>query len=494
MSFTSGMRAADRQPATDIVEDIYTLSPLQQGMLFHILSRPAETLYFDQTVALLEGELDLRAFRRAWERVLERHAALRTAFQWEGLAKPVQVVYRHATLNLKVEDWRPLSENVRNARLEALLHEDRRRGFDLTRPPLFRLRLLQEGRERYRLIWSVSHLLVDAWCSTVVLEEVLRLYGAACKNEFLLLPPPVPYREYVAWLKGQDLGPAERFWRRYLEGLGEPLQLTGGGSGENADGGPGKGFRREVATIPAETTERLRLLARRWKLTLNTVVQGACAMAFSSLSRRWDFAVGVTLSGRSAPLKGVEGIVGPFVNTLPVRFRLSPEERAVRWLRRHQEQQLELRQHEHTPLQNVLCWSSRKESRDLFEAIFVFQNVESGERWEEAGLRVGERRFSGRPHYPLTITATPSRELTLEAAYDVSLFSLATVTSCLDRMRFFLNALSEREHWSIGRLVEESQREDLQLRRRRRERRRDSNSGRLKDTRPIPIPLSLEET
>ncbi len=151
------------------IENIYPLSPMQQGMLFHTLLAPEAAHYFEQVSYRLEGELDAEAMRGAWQRVVDRHEALRTGFLWEDLDEPLQVVLGKVKLPFTVEDWRALSEPVQRQRLDAFLQADRRAGFDLNVPPLMRIALLRVSNEAWEVVWSHHHLLLDGWSAGYVM-------------------------------------------------------------------------------------------------------------------------------------------------------------------------------------------------------------------------------------------------------------------------------------------------------------------------------------
>jgi NRPS condensation-like uncharacterized protein len=272
------------------VEDIYPLAPMQQGMLFHSLYAPASGTYFEQMNCRLAGGLDVDAFKRAWQRAIERHAVLRTAFVWEGLDEPLQVVLREAASPFKELDWSGLPPSEQQARLEALLASERAAGFDLSRPPLMHLILIRLGAEAYEFIWSHHHALLDGWCVSILLKEVFELYRAFGAGEELRLEPAASYRDYIAWLKRQDLGRAERFWRETLKGFESPTRLTGADA-EAED----EGFERAVEEVqlPAELSAQLQALARQNQLTLNTLMQGAWALLLSRYSGERDVLFGV---------------------------------------------------------------------------------------------------------------------------------------------------------------------------------------------------------
>ena len=115
------------------IENIYPLSPMQQGMLFHSLMAPDSGVYVEQNKATLRGDLDIRAFSGAWQHLLDRHSILRTAFLWEDLDEPLQLVYRKLEMPVQTEDWSNLPADERATRLEALKREERTAGFDRLR-------------------------------------------------------------------------------------------------------------------------------------------------------------------------------------------------------------------------------------------------------------------------------------------------------------------------------------------------------------------------
>src|ERR1044071_2949916 len=201
------------------IESIYPLSPMQHGMLFHCLYAPESEVYFDQFTCTLAGDLDVEAFTRAWQKVVDRHQVLRTSFVWERCEKPLQVVQRRVKLPLEQQDWRALEESQQQEQLEALIQADRDRGFDLSRAPLMRQILIRLSDDVYQFLWSRSHLLLDGWSNPLILGDVFAYYDAFRQGKALELPAPRPYQDYIHWLQRQDVGQAERFWRPVLAGF-----------------------------------------------------------------------------------------------------------------------------------------------------------------------------------------------------------------------------------------------------------------------------------
>ncbi|MEM9135972.1 MAG: condensation domain-containing protein, partial [Cyanobacteria bacterium P01_F01_bin.42] len=149
--------------AKPVVQDIYPLSPTQQGMLFHSLYEPNSGVYAVQVGLTLKGQINLELFSQAWQKVIGRHSTLRTAFVWDDLDAPLQVVGRQAELSIATLDWQSFSPDEQAQKLEQWLEGDRTRGFNLAHAPLMRVTLIQMEPEVYRLVWSYHHLILDGW-------------------------------------------------------------------------------------------------------------------------------------------------------------------------------------------------------------------------------------------------------------------------------------------------------------------------------------------
>ena len=297
------------------IDDVYPLSPMQQGMLIHTVYAPDSGEYVvPMRVPLLE-DLDVPAFQRAWQRVVDRHQILRTSFLWEGLPEPIQVVHRQVTPTWEHHDWRELSPIGQEQRLESYLADERRRSFDFSRAPLMRLTLIQVREDSYELVWSCHHLLLDGWSLPLIVHEVFAFYEAFCESKDLQLPLPRPYRDYIAWLQEQDLSAAEAFWRERLNGFTTPTPLGVGTAVTGNMPTLEEGYDEQYVRLTEASTAALASLARRNGLTLNTLVQGAWAILLSRYSGNEDVVFGATVSGRPAALDGVESMVGLFINT-----------------------------------------------------------------------------------------------------------------------------------------------------------------------------------
>ena len=425
------------------IEDIYPLSPTQHGMLFHSLYAPESGHYIVQKRCTLSGEMNVPAFERAWQQVMDRHQVLRTAFVWEGLDEPVQVVNKRVELILHKLDWRELPAAEQQERLEAYLEAERRRGFKLSEAPLMRLALIRTSSRSYHFVWSYHHLLLDGWCNGLILSEVFTFYEAFSQGREVELKRSRPFRDYIAWLQGQDLSGAETFWRRTLEGFTAPTPLRVDQLAEHEPRAE-QGHDEESTALTLAVTESLQALSRKCHLTMNTLVQGAWALLLQRYSGETDVVFGEVVSGRPAEIKGVEAMMGVFINTLPVRVRVTPESQLIPWLERLQEQQVEAHQYEHSPLVQVQRWSQVPPGTPLFDSLLVYENypMEASLRERGGSLRVEDVASFQAANYPVTVTAAPIPNLTFNVKYDGTRFDRATVRRMLDHLRTLLEAIA----------------------------------------------------
>jgi amino acid adenylation domain-containing protein len=432
------------------LEDIYELSPLQQGLLFHTLYAPASGIYFEQFSWKLKGKLDAIAFRKAWQQVIDRHPILRTAFYWQELEKPYQVVYKQVELPWQQEDWRDLSPQERETKLNELLKRDRASGFDVSQAPLMRIYLLQLSDDTYQFIWSSHHLLLDGWSESIVFKEVYAFYQANCQGRELQLERfPTgrgcgsrPYRDYITWLQQQDLAKAEAFWREKLKGFTAPTPL-GVDRARGSLPSQEEDCDRSSLKLSAEITEFLQSLARQNQLTLNTLVQGAWALLLSRYSSESDIVFGITSSGRPTNLAEVESMVGLFVNTLPLRVQVDPEAELIPWLQQIQAQNFEMRQYEYSPLVEIQGWSDVPRGMPLFESSQVLENYPVDSAFDREinslSFEIQSAQSFEKTNDPLSLIAIPDKQLKLEIWYDTRRFELVTVRRMLGHLETLLS-------------------------------------------------------
>jgi amino acid adenylation domain-containing protein/non-ribosomal peptide synthase protein (TIGR01720 family) len=418
------------------IEDVYPLSAMQRGMLFHTLHERGVAMYVDQLSCQLEGPLDVAAFQRAWSEVLARHPGLRAAILWEGLPEPVQIVRRGAEAPWEIQDAGDLPPEEQTARIAALMARARAEPLPLSAAPLMRFALIRLGPERHRFLWTHHHILFDGWSLAILLREFFICYEAARLGRTSDLPPSRPYRDFIGWLERQDPSAADAFWRRELAGFRTPTAPMDPAR-RAAKAGHG---REQTRRVPAETTAALQALSRRLQVPQSSMLQAAWALLLSRYTGQEDVAFGITVSGRPPTLDGVEDMIGLFINTVPLRLTV-PEGSSLRaWLKALQRHQTELTAFGYTPLPQIHGYSEIPRDVPLFETLLVFQNhpLHRTLGLRAGALRIAEAELQARVSFPLALDVIPGHEILIHALYDEERYGDGAVAQILDHLTHVL--------------------------------------------------------
>ncbi|XQU70461.1 Amino acid adenylation domain-containing protein [Cupriavidus sp. H18C1] len=411
------------------IEDLYPLTPMQHGMLFHSLYAPEAGLYVNQLAITLDG-LDADRFRSAWDETVARHEILRTGFVWiDGQA--MQAVYRQVPSPVRIDAERDWNESA----CENVALEERKLAFALDTAPLMRVRLLRLGANRYRMIWTSHHLLLDGWSTARLIGEVLQRYHGQPVEA-----PASRYRDHIAWLQTHDVAASESFWRERLHALDEPTRLASALPAPDA----GTGHATCRTSLDADALARLQRSAASQHLTLNTLLQAAWVIVLQRYTGRRAVAFGATVAGRPAALPGAEAMLGLFINTLPVIQAPSPDQAVADWLQALQAENLSLREHEHVPLYEIQRWAGQG-GQALFDSILVFENypVDAALRQrEQNGLKLGEVSHAATTNYPLTLVVSAGATLDIVCSYQCEAFSHAAVEQLQRQYRGVLDQLA----------------------------------------------------
>ncbi len=460
------LAALARQAGTGELADAFPASPLQQGMLFHQLLAPASGAYTEQLYWTVRGRFEPAAFRAAWRATLDRHPALRAGFllQRAGEAESaLQLIASTAEPAYEELDWSDLPPGEREERFAALLEADRRRGFELLRPPLVRLTEVRLGEARLdgaedarRILVSYHHLLLDGWSMPLVLADVFAAYRTALAGEPLARafagPVPRPYRDYIAWLAAEDRAAARAHWRTVLAGFAEPTPLPGLAARRPA---AEEAYRTLKRALPAPATAALAELAKAERLTVNTLLLGAWALTLGRFTGEREVVFGAVVAGRPAGLAGADRMVGLFVNTLPLRVVLDPGRPLLAWLRGIQDAQLAARRFEGSPLVEIQAQSALARRQPLFETLVAFENLPEDAALATAAAALGVSgiaRASGRTGYPITVEAFLETELAVHLTHDLARLAPATLDAVADHLLATLVALPAHAAGPLGAL------------------------------------------
>ncbi|HEU4881300.1 MAG TPA: amino acid adenylation domain-containing protein, partial [Longimicrobium sp.] len=468
--FARGLEAASRAelPAIEPVgrgADL-PLSFAQQRLWFIDRLEGAGAAYHIPVRQRLRGELDRAALRRALDRVVARHEALRTTFA-EVDGAPVQriVAVEESAFHLVEHDLR--GHPQAGAELRRVMAEEAEAPFDLARGPLIRGRLIQLADDDHVLLITMHHIVSDGWSMGVFTRELNELYAAFRDgNPDPLAPLPIQYADYAVWqrrwVEGEVLREQAAYWRETLAGAPELLELPADHARparQNLAGGLiGIGLDEGL-------TAGLKALGARHGTTLFMTLLAGWAAVLSRLSGQDDVVIGTPTANRGR--SEIEGLIGFFVNTLAVRVDLSGSPTMADVLARVKARALGAQQHQDIPFEQVveLMQPARSLSHTpLFQVMFTWQNAPEGEL-ELSGLAAPESAPRPAPAAPAQAAAPTTAKFDLSLAfaerdgrivgsvvYATALFEQDTIERHLAYLRRALEAMVADERQPVDRL------------------------------------------
>ncbi|MFF3350240.1 amino acid adenylation domain-containing protein [Streptomyces sp. NPDC002779] len=432
--------------------DALPLAPLQRGLYFHTAyDADGQDIYTTQLTLEVDGELDAVRLREACRALQRRHDGLRAGFRAAPSGEPVQFISPDPPLDWRLSDLTGLPPDAKSDAAADAVREERARRFDLARPPLIRFLLLRLDDRRWRLALTSHHLVLDGWSTSLVVDELWRLYGpgeAASEQ----LPPAPSYTSYLDWLTDTGLDEAREAWSVALAGVDGPTLVA-----PEAAGRAVTVPERVLRTLTPATSAALTGVARDCGVTLNTVVLVAWGLVLRRLTGRDDVLFGMTVSGRAADVEGVESLVGLLVNTLPARVVVRAGESLPELLERVQDDQIELFEHHHLGLSEIHRLTGHQA---LFDTTTAFENYPAGGGEHDAALDAGVRctvadGFDA-THYPLSVVCTPGDTLGVRLEFQPAHFTRDRAERIADWFARLLTLIAHDPHRDADDLADEA--------------------------------------
>ncbi|WP_374004953.1 amino acid adenylation domain-containing protein [Bacillus velezensis] len=403
------------------IQDIYPLSYMQEGMLFHSLLQKESQAYAEQASFSITGKVDTRVFEESVHALFERHDIFRTIFISQNVSVPQQVVLKERNVSIIEENLTNLNKADQIKHIEEAKRRDRKKGFHLQKDMLMRVTLLQTGECEYTCIWSFHHIIMDGWCLGIVLKEFFQIYASRLRRTPLTLEPAVPYGTYIKWLMEQDKEKAASYWERYLEGFEQqtilPKQKKAGES------------RQEEVTFSfsKEDTAKLKELAVKEEVTLSTIFHTLWGILLQAYNQTEDAVFGSVISGRPSEIEGIERMIGLFINTVPVRISGAdiPFQKLIKNV---QKDALKGQAYSYHPLYDIQANSQVKQG--LIDHILVFENYPVEQELDVLNSKgdtkdlfhIHDFSMEDETNYSFYLMVAPGDEIHLKMRYDSSMY------------------------------------------------------------------------
>jgi amino acid adenylation domain-containing protein len=368
------------------------LSWAQQRLWFlDQLDHAASGAYHMTRGLRLRGRLDTTALQATFDALIQRHEALRTTFVARSGEPEQRVGPIDAHLTILVEDLSYLEPTARQDAVDEYCALDASRPFDLASGPLLRVRLVQLAEEDHVLIITKHHIVSDAWSVGLLIREVQALYSAFTAGRPNPLPPlEVQYPDYAAWqrewLQGDRLSQQVNFWKEYLAGAPQLLDLP--------TDRPRRAVQRHVGTrlpfeLTPELTKALHAVSRRHGTTLFMTMLAGWSAMLSRVCGQDDIVVGTPVAGRQR--KDLEPLIGFFANTLALRVRFDGDPTVAQMLARVKDSAIAAYSHQEIPFEQVVDALQPARSLDhnpLFQVNITIENVPTDSTLSLPGLEV----------------------------------------------------------------------------------------------------------
>jgi non-ribosomal peptide synthase protein (TIGR01720 family) len=350
----------------DNIQSIYELSPMQEGMYFHSEAARESHAYFQQVSFRVRGLLNPEIVRESFQFLLNRYDILRTVFIHKTTDYPVQVVLKQRIIPFQTVDLSSVFNQVEEIRKIEI--NDRLTGFDLAKDVLTRVLVLKLATDEFHVVWSHHHILMDGWCLNILFAEINKIYHSLLAGEPPILPEAVQYKQYIRWLKNRQNGNGLSFWGSYLEGFNSWTRIPRYREASLDSYVP----RETVYLFNKELTTRIRTACSNYKVTVSNFLQTIWGLLVCTYTHNTDVVFGMVVSGRPPELDGIERMVGLFINTLPVRVRISDSDTFEKVIKELQHYSIQVEAFQNLRLSDIQGQSNLK--KHLIDHVVVIAN------------------------------------------------------------------------------------------------------------------------
>ncbi|MEH2130686.1 MAG: amino acid adenylation domain-containing protein [Nostoc sp.] len=415
----------------------------------------------------INGFINIAALEQAIKEIVQRHEVLRTSFSAID-ESPIQVIHTHPQLTMQMLDWRQLTEQNQLIKATQLATEELQQPFDLSNPPLLRVKLLQLSDQSYLLLIVIHHILCDGWSMDIFRRELFSLYKAFCTGESSPLTElPLQYADFAywqrQWLQGKVLETQLNYWQEQLATVPPLLELPTDKTRPSVQSFRG---RSEFLELNQDLTQKLKRLSQESGTTLFMTMLAVFTLLLSRYSGQEDIIVGSAIANRNR--RETEALIGFFVNILALRTNLQGNPTFLELLERVKEVTLDAYDHQDLPFEKLVDELGLERSlshHPLFQVAFGLQN-ETQQQLEINGLTLA--RFTWENTTTLFDLSLIFREtpqgLTGEWEYATDLFEAKTIQRMAGHFAVLLQGIVDNPQQPINTLslIAEDERQQLQ--------------------------------
>ena len=441
------------------VEDILALTPNQEGILFHYLQNREKDLYTIQMSITLRGVLDISLVKQAWDKVVRCNEMLRVVFSWTGLKQPVQIVLRHFTPDIEWYDCvhqRELLDEVRE--------KDRLERFDLA-SACYRLKLCTLHHTEHVLLFSIHHIIYDGWSNGILWKEFFQAYHSLKEKGTVDLGVKTTYKQFIKKLLQLDTSRQREFWQQYVGDIDElPLLQQKKSSASAAQ----DGFPRVTVKLEEEVSQKLTAFLKKQNVSLSHLVYATWGLLLQFYCNSKSVSFGRVSSGRTIDLRGIQEMIGFFINIHPVRIEVAGDITAVEYLHNIKSNIVAMEEFEITPLSHILDYLHCRDKREPFNSIVVIENypLDKEPFTYDNGLSVEGYVVHETNHYDLTLSVEAFDDIAFTIMYNEEKFDKSFIQGMVAHFHQLLATMldgGDRKLADIGILTQNQQGEMIHV-------------------------------
>ena len=431
------------------LKDIYSLTPLQEGMLFHSQLNAGSSAYTEQTDILIEGIFQPEIFKKSWLLITQKYDAFRSIFITKKADKPLQVIMKELEFDFRIENISQMSAAEKGFHLNQFREKDIKLGFDLSKGPLFRLTIFELGANQYQVIWTFHHIILDGWSLGIILNDLFAFYKDLLNKRAIDREDAPLYNQYIQWLANCDKLAGLKYWKNYLSTIEKQTKIPQKISEQH------NGFKlsKIIKKLTINDTDKLKKLAKENGLTLNTVVQTIWAACLNRWCGEDTIVFGTTVSGRQADIKNIENMVGLFINTIPVKFNFQEDKSFLELATQFQKSFTESEKNSYCSLAQIQNESLLKS--DLINHLMVFENYPLDEmqtKLSELGFQIKEIGGFEHTNYDFEVVVIPQHQLHLEFKFNENKYDQDLVEDLFLHFEFLCTQVTDKPNSDFNQL------------------------------------------
>lgn len=408
------------------IENIYSLSPMQEGMLFHTLVDESGNAYFQQASFEIEGELDIDIMQECLGYIISRYDIFRTVFVYENVEVPKQVVLKNREAKILYNDITDLDLQEKSQFIESYKIKDRLKSFDISRDILFRLAVFKTDELEYKVIWSNHHILMDGWCVGVILQEIFKVYRCLKDRTQIKLDCIYPYSNFIKWIRKKNKNAEETYWKEVVCGYDNAATLPVYNRAASQDG-----YRKKeiVHIIDESLTALLTEAARNNRVTIYNMLQAIWGIILQRYNNTDDVMFGTIVSGRPPEIEHVEKMIGLFINVVPVRVKCKGDLSFAELVHQLQNTSILAEKYSYYPFYKIQQASILKNR--LIDHVLVYENFPSWNEENLYGFKMKDFNLYEQTNYDFDIDIKNEGNLKIRINYNRNVYDVEILKGVL---------------------------------------------------------------